>query len=227
MDCLEFLPDELVVDVSRGLSTCADDLLQCKKLLYEVLAQHYRHPQQPPLLSNHVFDIHTGISELLGKRRRYQCPVVLSSVNEVLMVFIFHICFCPWHFDHSKTHSTAQHFQSCAFCGQWMENKNKLWRLCSWAWSCRTLAAGRSYAGSWDSWPLQPSHRRSNYTKRWALVSISCASVHVYVWSLLTWDNSLSDWEQNGFKKIFLKCHRVQQETLERESGPDGFVHDG
>ena len=72
VDCLEFLPDQLVVEVSRGLSDCADDLPQCKRLLYEVLAQHYGHTQQPPLLSNHVFDIHSGISELLGKRRRYQ-----------------------------------------------------------------------------------------------------------------------------------------------------------
>lgn len=66
VDCLEFLPDELVVEVSRGLSGCGDDLPQCKKLMYEVLAQHYGHGQ-PPLLSNHVFDIHSGISELLGR----------------------------------------------------------------------------------------------------------------------------------------------------------------
>ncbi|XP_072236516.1 DEP domain-containing protein 7 [Leuresthes tenuis] len=63
VDCLEFLPDELVVEVSRGLAGCADDLAQCKKLLYQVLVKHYR--QQPPLLNNHVFDIHSGISELL------------------------------------------------------------------------------------------------------------------------------------------------------------------
>ena len=69
VDCLEFLPDELVVEVSRGLAGCADDLLRCKSLLYEVLTQHYGHAQQPPLLSNHVFDIHSGISELLGKSR--------------------------------------------------------------------------------------------------------------------------------------------------------------
>lgn len=69
VDCLEFLPDELVVEVSRGLSGCADDLVRCKRLMYEVLAQHYGHAQRPPLLSNHVFDIHSGISELLGTAR--------------------------------------------------------------------------------------------------------------------------------------------------------------
>lgn len=70
VDCLEFLPDELVVEVSRGLAGCADDLAQCKRLLYQVLAKHYGQAQQPPLFSNHVFDIHSGISELLGELRR-------------------------------------------------------------------------------------------------------------------------------------------------------------
>lgn len=69
VDCLEFLPDELVVEVSRGLAGCADDLPQCKRLFYQVLAKHYGHTQQPPLFSNHVFDIHSGISELLGELR--------------------------------------------------------------------------------------------------------------------------------------------------------------
>ncbi|XP_034044672.1 DEP domain-containing protein 7 [Thalassophryne amazonica] len=65
VDCLELLPDELVVEVSRGLAGCADDLLQCKRLLYSVLAEHYGHRHRPPLLSNHIFDILSGISELL------------------------------------------------------------------------------------------------------------------------------------------------------------------
>ncbi|KAM4596185.1 DEP domain-containing protein 7 [Fundulus diaphanus] len=65
VDCLEFLPDELVVEVSRGLAACVDDLLQCKRLLYQVLVRHYGQTQQPPLLNNCVFDIHSGISELL------------------------------------------------------------------------------------------------------------------------------------------------------------------
>lgn len=96
VDCLEFLPDELVVEVSRGLAGCADDLPQCKRLLYEVLAKHYGNAQQPPLFSNHVFDIHSGISELLGKllrqhrQHRQHCqagtpadahPLSLLSVN--------------------------------------------------------------------------------------------------------------------------------------------------
>ncbi|XP_070689644.1 DEP domain-containing protein 7 [Pempheris klunzingeri] len=78
VDCLEFLPDEVVVEVSRGLSGCADDLLQSKRLLHEVLAQYYGHPQQPPLLSNHVFDIHSGISELLVNGKQEQALEALQ-----------------------------------------------------------------------------------------------------------------------------------------------------
>ncbi|KAF0043286.1 hypothetical protein F2P81_004623 [Scophthalmus maximus] len=78
VDCLEFLPDELVVEVSRGLASCANDLLQCKRLLYEILAQHYGHAQQHPLLSNHVFDIHSGISELLVNGKQEQALEALQ-----------------------------------------------------------------------------------------------------------------------------------------------------
>uniref|UniRef100_A0A667XBA4 DEP domain-containing protein 7 n=1 Tax=Myripristis murdjan TaxID=586833 RepID=A0A667XBA4_9TELE len=78
VDCLEFLPDELVVDVSRGLAGCADDQSECKRLLYGVLAQHYGHTQHPPLLSNHFFDIHSGISELLVNGKQEQALEALQ-----------------------------------------------------------------------------------------------------------------------------------------------------
>uniref|UniRef100_A0A8C6SIR3 DEP domain-containing protein 7 n=1 Tax=Neogobius melanostomus TaxID=47308 RepID=A0A8C6SIR3_9GOBI len=80
VDCLEFVPDELVVELSRGLARCADNLLQCKNLLYRILAQHYGHAQQPPLLSNHIFDIHSGISDLLvnGKQEQALEAIQLS-----------------------------------------------------------------------------------------------------------------------------------------------------
>lgn len=67
MDCLEFLPDQLVVEVSRGLAKCPEETAQYKHLLYSILIQHYGQTDYPPLFSNHVFDIHSGISELLGK----------------------------------------------------------------------------------------------------------------------------------------------------------------
>ncbi|XP_075966149.1 DEP domain-containing protein 7 [Anarhichas minor] len=78
VDCLEFLPDELVVEVSRGLAGCADDLPRCKSLLYDILAQHYGSAQQPPLLSNHIFDIHSGISELLVNGKQEQALETLQ-----------------------------------------------------------------------------------------------------------------------------------------------------
>lgn len=103
VDCLEFLPDELVVEVSRGLAGCADDLPQCKRLLYEVLAKHYGHAQRPPLFSNHVFDIHSGISELLGKLlRQHRWPLRHPAV--ILILFL---------------------------CCQSMGSKRRLWRPCS------------------------------------------------------------------------------------------------
>ncbi|XP_029353663.1 DEP domain-containing protein 7 isoform X2 [Echeneis naucrates] len=80
VDCLEFLPDERVVEVSRGLAACANDLLQCKRLLYETLAQHYGNAQQPPLLTNHVFDIHSGISELLVNGKQEQALEALQLI---------------------------------------------------------------------------------------------------------------------------------------------------
>lgn len=69
VDCLEFLPDEQVVEVSRGLAGCADDPQRCKKFLYQVLVTHYGQTQRPPLLSNYFFDVYSGISELLGEKR--------------------------------------------------------------------------------------------------------------------------------------------------------------
>lgn len=94
VDCLEFLPDQLVVEVSRGLLGCADDLPRCKRLMYEVLAQHYGHTQQTPLLSNHVFDIHSGISELLGMTASafvFGAFVVMRSLE--VFPQTHHLCF--------------------------------------------------------------------------------------------------------------------------------------
>ncbi|KAI7802829.1 hypothetical protein IRJ41_019404, partial [Triplophysa rosa] len=78
VDCLEFLPDQLVVDVSRGLAKCAEETSQYKQLLYGVLVQHYGQSEYPPLLSNHVFDIHSGVSELLVNGK---CDQALESLQ--------------------------------------------------------------------------------------------------------------------------------------------------
>ncbi|XP_071256900.1 DEP domain-containing protein 7 isoform X1 [Salvelinus alpinus] len=78
VDCLEFLPDDLVVEVSRGLPRCGEDQGQCKRLVYGILVQHYGETQHPPLLSNHVFDIHSSISELLVNGKREQALEALQ-----------------------------------------------------------------------------------------------------------------------------------------------------
>ncbi|XP_036390544.1 DEP domain-containing protein 7-like [Megalops cyprinoides] len=72
VDCLEFLPDQLVVEVSSGLPSWTDDPQQCKRLLFSALTKHYSQPKFPPLLTNHMFDIHSGITELIvnGKLER-------------------------------------------------------------------------------------------------------------------------------------------------------------
>ncbi|KAI5629679.1 DEP domain-containing protein 7 isoform X1, partial [Silurus asotus] len=78
VDCLEFLPDQLVVEVSRGLAKCPEDTAQYKRLLYSVLIQHYGQTDYPPLFSNHVFDIHSGISELLVNGKQEQALEALQ-----------------------------------------------------------------------------------------------------------------------------------------------------
>ncbi|XP_010902392.2 DEP domain-containing protein 7 [Esox lucius] len=71
LDCLEFLPDQQVVEVSRELPWCPDvggpgkSHQQCKLILYETLVKYYSQPDCLPLLSNHMLDVYTGIAELL------------------------------------------------------------------------------------------------------------------------------------------------------------------
>lgn len=81
LDCLEFLPDQQVVEVSRDLPRCPDVVgvgqgqpccsgsgtQQCKLLLYETLVKYYGQPDRSPLLANHMSDIYTGVTELLGE----------------------------------------------------------------------------------------------------------------------------------------------------------------
>ncbi|XP_017322276.1 DEP domain-containing protein 7 isoform X1 [Ictalurus punctatus] len=78
VDCLEFLPDELVVEVSRGLAKCPEETTQYKRLLYSILIQHYGQTDYPPLFSNHIFDIHSGVSELLVNGKQEQALEALQ-----------------------------------------------------------------------------------------------------------------------------------------------------
>ncbi|RXN33253.1 DEP domain-containing 7 isoform X2 [Labeo rohita] len=79
VDCLEFLPDQLVVEVSRGLAKCAEETTQYKDLLYRALVQHYGQSEYPPLLSNHVFDIHSGIENRMAVKRAFSNAIVYGT----------------------------------------------------------------------------------------------------------------------------------------------------
>ncbi|XP_069079621.1 DEP domain-containing protein 7 isoform X2 [Pleurodeles waltl] len=63
IDCLEYLPDQMVVDVSRKLPEQHEKVERWKQLLFDTISRHYQ--DREPLFRNHFFDIHTGIAELL------------------------------------------------------------------------------------------------------------------------------------------------------------------
>ncbi|XP_069821890.1 DEP domain-containing protein 7 [Dendropsophus ebraccatus] len=64
VDCLEFLPDNIVVELSRNLPEHQDKDESWKLLLFETLSKYYSQ-NRVPLVTNPFFDIHTGIAELL------------------------------------------------------------------------------------------------------------------------------------------------------------------
>ncbi|XP_029378251.1 DEP domain-containing protein 7-like [Echeneis naucrates] len=93
LDCLDFLSDQPVVELSRELPHCfpqdqqssdqdpagsstqygvhddshlsASGVAQCKLLLYRALLKHYSHTDRPPLLPQYMSDICTAITDLL------------------------------------------------------------------------------------------------------------------------------------------------------------------
>ncbi|KAF7654595.1 hypothetical protein LDENG_00067320 [Lucifuga dentata] len=97
LDCLDFLPDQPVVELSRELPHCfpqdqdscdhvtaASDakeeghicdehssggLTRCKLLLYETLVKHYSHTDRPPLLPQYMTDVYTAVTDLLLNAR--------------------------------------------------------------------------------------------------------------------------------------------------------------
>uniref|UniRef100_A0A8C6UT56 DEP domain-containing protein 7 n=1 Tax=Neogobius melanostomus TaxID=47308 RepID=A0A8C6UT56_9GOBI len=82
LDCLDFLPDQSVVDLSRKLPHCfseveiqkpsyeqpllsSSNLDNYKLLVYGALSKHYSHTDRAPLLPQHMTDIYKAITELL------------------------------------------------------------------------------------------------------------------------------------------------------------------
>ncbi|XP_034273045.1 DEP domain-containing protein 7 [Pantherophis guttatus] len=63
IDCLEYLPDAMVVEVSRSLPDRSDKVHVGKLLLFDTIGRYYSQKKEP--LLNHVPEIHLGIAELL------------------------------------------------------------------------------------------------------------------------------------------------------------------
>uniref|UniRef100_A0A670XZP5 DEP domain-containing protein 7 n=1 Tax=Pseudonaja textilis TaxID=8673 RepID=A0A670XZP5_PSETE len=63
IDCLEYLPDAMVVEVSRSLPDRPDKVHVGKLLLFDTVGRYYSQKKEP--LLNHVPEIHLGIAELL------------------------------------------------------------------------------------------------------------------------------------------------------------------
>ncbi|OBS57650.1 hypothetical protein A6R68_11232 [Neotoma lepida] len=62
IDCLEYLPDQMVVDISRNFPEQPDRTDLVKELLFDAIGKYYS--TREPLL-NHLCDVHNGIAELL------------------------------------------------------------------------------------------------------------------------------------------------------------------
>ncbi|XP_069758503.1 DEP domain-containing protein 7 isoform X2 [Narcine bancroftii] len=61
---LEYLPDITVVEISRNIPESSCDVDQCKMLLFDAITKYYGQSKEP-LLTNDLFDIHTGVAELI------------------------------------------------------------------------------------------------------------------------------------------------------------------
>ncbi|XP_048014898.1 DEP domain-containing protein 7 isoform X2 [Megalobrama amblycephala] len=94
IDLLDFLPDQLVVEVSRELPTlsCEEEDGQvrpsghddCKLLLFHVLDKHYGHMDRKPLLCDSMADVYTEIMELLVNGKLEQALEVLQLTLKLL-----------------------------------------------------------------------------------------------------------------------------------------------
>eukprot|EP00076_Gallus_gallus_P040862 XP_025006400.1 DEP domain-containing protein 7 isoform X2 [Gallus gallus] len=63
IDCLEYLPDHMVVDISRNLPDQLDKADTWKLLLFENIGRYYGQKKEP--LLSHAPEVHSGIAELL------------------------------------------------------------------------------------------------------------------------------------------------------------------
>ncbi|MEQ2231483.1 hypothetical protein ILYODFUR_000915 [Ilyodon furcidens] len=103
LDCLDFLPDQLVVELSRELPHCCPPekescereppdgcaiqdggLPQWKLLLYGTLVKHYSNTNRPPLLPQNMTDVYTAITDLLVNAKLDKALVALQLCLKLL-----------------------------------------------------------------------------------------------------------------------------------------------
>uniref|UniRef100_A0A8C2GNI9 DEP domain-containing protein 7 n=1 Tax=Cyprinus carpio TaxID=7962 RepID=A0A8C2GNI9_CYPCA len=90
IDLLDFLPDQLVVEVSRELPklSCEEEdgqgMDECKLLLFHVLDKHYGHMERKPLLCDSMADVYTEIMELLMNGKFERALEVLQLTLKLL-----------------------------------------------------------------------------------------------------------------------------------------------
>ncbi|TRY90230.1 hypothetical protein DNTS_027164 [Danionella cerebrum] len=86
IDLLDFLPDHLVMEVSRELPSlsCEEDGPSFKSLLFHILDKHYGHMERNPLLCESLSDVYTEVMELLATGRLERALEVLQLMLKLL-----------------------------------------------------------------------------------------------------------------------------------------------
>ncbi|XP_068541180.1 DEP domain-containing protein 7 [Anas acuta] len=82
IDCLEYLPDHMVVDISRNLPDQPDKADAWKLLLFENIGRYYGQKKEP--LLSHAPEIHPGIAELLVNGKMEQSLEALQLYLKLL-----------------------------------------------------------------------------------------------------------------------------------------------
>nr|XP_020651257.1 DEP domain-containing protein 7 [Pogona vitticeps] len=82
IDCLEYLPDPMVVEVSRNLPDGPEKVHVGKLLLFDTLGRYYSQKKEP--LLNHAPDIHLGIAELLVNGKNDQALEAIQLYLKLL-----------------------------------------------------------------------------------------------------------------------------------------------
>ncbi|KAJ7344509.1 hypothetical protein JRQ81_000459 [Phrynocephalus forsythii] len=82
IDCLEYLPDPVVVEVSRNLPEGPEKVQVGKLLLFDTIGRHYSQKKEP--LLNHTPEIHLGIAELLVNGKNDQALEAIQLYLKLL-----------------------------------------------------------------------------------------------------------------------------------------------